>query len=382
MLLQFVRKNPLLVLRHANFLNVDQNVVNMIVELDCLDIPEAEIVTAIEKWAEQQCINASCSPDRENKRSVIGPDILSKLRFLAVSQEEFVKGPAFSDSKDKGLLTLEESYAILMNIIVPGSYPMPDGFSSESRPRKLAILRCVRNVQVPVPPTGFAPGGFITPPTRNVAPHVTVINPIMALASPAPSATTGWKNFSLEIKVDHPIVLYGIHVPTLGDLVAASSRPLMKEYFVSFTVTVLDASGIPISNAAFAGNVAYGSEVDIYLKESIILQKNISYKIQLNTCSPYFFSKKLSTVEDCPPVKFTFKDMAYISTMPAAPSVCNTGMKQETTGVFGMKQEAMAAPSIFGMKQEGTAAPSVFNTGMKQETHCSFVTQLIYSVLV
>jgi len=345
LLLQFVRKNPLLVLKHANFLNVDQNVVNLIVELDCLDVPEAEIVTAIEKWAEQQCINASCSPDRENKRSVIGPDILSKLRFLAVSQEEFVKGPAFADAKDKGLLTLEESYAILMNIIVPGSYPMPDGFSSESRPRKLAKLRCVRKLQVPVPPTGFAPGGFTTPPpTMLCSPFTNTIDRVVALASPSQSATLGGKNFSLDIKVDHPIVLYGIQVPTLWFPVAAGPKPLMKEYDESFIVTVLDASGTPISHTVFAGKIAYGSAVDINLKESIILQKNVGYKVQVYTSNTYFLSKKLSTVEDCPPVKFTFKDTAKVGTIPAA--------------------------------------PSIFNTGMKQETDCAFVTQLIYSVWV
>jgi len=345
LLLQFVRKNPLLVLRHQNFLNVDQNVVNMIVELDCLDVPEAEIVMAIEKWAEQQCVNASCSPDRENKRSVIGPDILSKLRFLAVSQEEFVKGPAFSDSKDKGLLTLEESYAILMNIIVPGSYPMPDGFSSESRPRKLAKLRCIRKVQVPVPPTGFAPGGFTTPPPSMLcSPYTNTIDRVVALASPSQSATLGGKNFSLDIKVDHPIVLYGIQVPTLWFPVAAGPKPLMKEYDESFIVTVLDATGTPISHTVFTGKIAYGSAVDINLKESIILQKNVNYKVQVYTSNTYFLSKKLSTVEDCPPVKFTFKDTAKVGTIPAA--------------------------------------PSVFNTGMKQETDCAFITQLIYSVWV
>jgi len=345
LLLQFVMRNPLLVLRHANFLNVDQNVVNMIVELDCLDVPEAEIVMAIEKWAEQQCINASCSPDRENKRSVIGPDILSKLRFLAVSQAAFVKGPAFSGSEDKGLLTLEESYAILMNIIVPGSYAMPDGFSSERRARKLAKLRCVRKLQVPVPPTGFAPGGFTTPlPCMMFSPFTNTIDQTMAFASPPQSATLGGKNFSLDIKVDHPVVLYGIQVTTLRFPVATHPKPLINEYDEYFTVTVLDAFGTTISHTVFVSKIAIGSAVDINLTKPIILQKNVSYKIQVDTNNIYFLRDKLSTVEDCPPVKFTFKDTAKVTTIQA-------------TG-------------------------SVFNTGVKEETDCAFVTQLIYSVWV
>jgi len=333
----------------------------MIVELDCLDVPEAEIVMAIEKWAEQQCINASCSTDREKKRSVIGPDILSKLHFLDISQEEFVKGPAFSDSKDKGLLTLEESYAILMNIIDPGSYPMPDGFSSESRPRKLAKLRCVRKLQVPVPPTGFAPGGFTTPPPPMFSsPFTNTMDQVVALSSPSQSATLGGKNFSLDMKVDHPIVLYGIQVPTLRSPVATRRKPVIKEYDESFTVTVLGAFGTTISHTVFAGKIAHGSAVDINLKEPIILQKNVSYEIQVSTNNTYFLSKKLSTVEDCTPVKFTFKDTAKVRTC--------------TPLEFTFKDTA----------EIGTipVATSLFGTGLKQETDCAFITQLIYSVCV
>jgi hypothetical protein len=345
MLLQFVRKNPSLVLAHKNFQNVDQNVVNMIVELDCLDVPEAEILNAVEKWAEQQCLKASYLPDRDNKRSAIGRDILSKLRFLAVTQEEFVKGPAFSTTNDKGLLTLEESYAILMNITVPGSYPMPTGFSVDSRPRKLAKLRCIRKIQMAVPPTGFTPGGFTTPPPSMLSsPFPNALDRVVALASPSQTATSGGKNFSLEITVDHPIILYGIQVPTLWFPVAGGPKGLQKEYDESFIVTVLDISGTPISHTVFAAKIAYGSAIDIILKESIILQKNVCYKVQVYTSNTYFLSKKLCLVEECPPVKFTFKDTAKIG--------------------------ALSAPS------------SIFSAGLKQETECGFVTQLIYSLWV
>lgn len=339
---KFIRKNPTLVLRHPNFPNVDRSVVNMIVELDCLDVPEIEILNAVEKWSEQQCLKASYPPDRENKRSAIGPEVLSKLRFLAVSQQDFVKGPAYSTSNDKGLLTLEESYAILMNITVPGSYPLPDGFNAESRPRKLAKLRCVRKIQMPVPPTGFTPGGFSTPPPMVGSPFINTLDRIVALASPSQTANLGGKNFSLDVKVDHPIVLYGIQVPTLWFPIATAPKPMSKEYDESFIVTVLDTSGTPISHTVFAGKISYGSVIDINLKESIILQKNVGYKIQVYTSNTYFLSKKLCSVEDCPPVKFTFKDTAKVGAI---------------------------SPAV-----------TMFNTGLKQETDCGFVTQLIYSI--
>lgn len=344
MLLQFMRKNPSLILAHKNFQNVDKNVVNMIVELDCLDVPEVEILKAVEKWAEQQCLKASYPPDRDNKRSAIGRDILSKLRFLAVSQEEFVKGPAFSGTNDKGLLTLEESYAILMNITVPGSYPMPNGFSIDSRPRKLAKLRCIRKIQVSALHAAFTPGGFTTPPPTMMSPFTNTLDRVVALASPSQTATIGGKNFSLDVKVDHPIVLYGIQVPTLWFPVAAGPKAMQKEYDESFIVTVLDMSGTPLSHTVLATKIAYGSAIDINLKESIILQKNVTYRVQIYTTNTYFLSKKLCLVEECPPVKFTFKDTAKVGTIP---------------------------PSA-----------SLFTSSMKQETDCGFVTQLIYSVWV
>jgi hypothetical protein len=207
----------------------------------------------------------------------------------------------------------------------------------------LAKLRCVRKLQVPVPPTGFAPGGFTTPRSKILGSHFTRSRDQGTIfGSSSQSTTHEGKYFSLDIKVDHPIVLYGIHAPTLCSPVVTLGKPPMKEYDESFTVTVLDDFRTTISQTEFFGKIACGS--DINLKKPIILQKNVSYKIQVSTNNTYFLSKKLSTVEDCPPVKFTFKDTVKVGSKSAA--------------AFG------------------------FNTGMEQETDCAFITELIYSVLV
>ncbi|XP_021940014.1 BTB/POZ domain-containing protein 6-B-like isoform X4 [Zootermopsis nevadensis] len=322
---KFVSKNPSLVLKHANFPNVDWNIVNMIVELDWLDVPEIEILRAVEKWAEHQCLKVNDLPDRDNKRSAIGPVILSKLRFLAVSREEFVKGAAFSTTSDKGLLTLEESYAILMNLTVPVSYPMPDGISGDGNSRMLAKLRCIRKIQATSSLSLFTPGGFRSPrPTVFDSSFNNTLDQVVALASPSQTTNFGSKNFSLDIKVDHPIVLYGIQVPTL--LSATGAKPFANEYDESFVVTVLDVFGTPISRTVFSGKISYGSVIDISLKESIILQKNASYKVQVYTSNVYFLSKKLHSKEDCPPVKFTFTDAITVDTLePSSPLFRDVG---------------------------------------------------------
>jgi hypothetical protein len=171
------------------------------------------------------------------------------------------------------------------------------------------------------------------------SPYTNTTDQVVAHASPSLSAPPGGKNFSLDIKVDHPIVLHGIQVPTLCFPVATRRKPLVKEYDESFTVTVLDAFGTTISHTVFVGKFVHGSAVDINLKQPIILQKNVSYEIQVSTKNTYFLKERLRTVEDCPPVKFMFKDKAK-------------------------------------------ANASLFNTGMTQETDCAFVKQLIYSFCV
>ena len=52
-------------------------------------------------------------------------NIVGDIRFLAMKPEEFASSPALS-----GILTQEESFAILMNLNNPGGWPMPLHFSS------------------------------------------------------------------------------------------------------------------------------------------------------------------------------------------------------------------------------------------------------------
>lgn len=59
----------------------------------------------------------------------MGDTVVGQLRFLALSPEEFCKGPAKS-----GLLTRDECYAVFMNMAIPGIVALPKGS---------VALRCV-----------------------------------------------------------------------------------------------------------------------------------------------------------------------------------------------------------------------------------------------
>lgn len=58
----------------------------------------------------------------ENVRACMGDTVVGQLRFLALSPEEFCKGPAKS-----GLLTRDECYAVFMNMAIPGIVALPKG---------------------------------------------------------------------------------------------------------------------------------------------------------------------------------------------------------------------------------------------------------------
>ncbi|XP_049815840.1 BTB/POZ domain-containing protein 1-like isoform X1 [Schistocerca nitens] len=323
---KFIRKHPLAILRHDNFIKVDANIVLLMVDLDCFDVPEIDIYTAVDKWAEHQCEKVNIAADRNNKREVIGSDILRKLRFLALNKEQFVEKVAYTtENSTTCLLSIEESYAVLMNMTVPGCYPMPTGFTVDNKPRKLSKLRCIRKVQ----PISAQPpyASYNTPPytSPTTFPHMAVV----AMPTASPSGNLGGKNFSLEIRVDFPIMLFGIQVPTL--LFPSQQGPLgPRDYDESFIVTVLDSSGSPISHTVYSGKVPYGSAFDISLKDPVLLQKNAGYKIQIYTSNTYFLCRKLSNIEHCPPVKFTFKDSTKVAPPNTNPMFVTSNMKQDS----------------------------------------------------
>lgn len=61
-------------------------------------------------------------------------DVISKIRFLTLTAEEFTGGPALSD-----LLTSEEKLAIAMNITKPGVISLPPRINPFVGPRRVVI---------------------------------------------------------------------------------------------------------------------------------------------------------------------------------------------------------------------------------------------------
>ena len=110
-----------------------------------LNVNELGLFNAVHRWSEKH--------DTQDVQQV-----LKHLRFLTMKPEEFSGGPAVS-----GLLTKEQAFAILTNILSPDKcLPLPDNFSISRVTRNLrAVLsepdpisgrsRCIRHHEVQVP---------------------------------------------------------------------------------------------------------------------------------------------------------------------------------------------------------------------------------------
>lgn len=87
-----------------------------ILERDTLDVREALIYSTIERWSNRECKRCHLELSQENRRSVLGEDILFSVRYLLMSQEEFCSGPMSGNLLSKAeMMTL---FAYIQNLPV------------------------------------------------------------------------------------------------------------------------------------------------------------------------------------------------------------------------------------------------------------------------
>ncbi|XP_077490438.1 BTB/POZ domain-containing protein 6-like [Amblyomma americanum] len=96
-----------------------------------INVPEFSVMRAIHAWALNQCLVAIRENGEEKSVRHFMQPFFSKMRFLALTAEEFVSGP-----NQWGALTAQEARTLLCNIIKKDSLPLPNGFCSLNCPRK------------------------------------------------------------------------------------------------------------------------------------------------------------------------------------------------------------------------------------------------------
>lgn len=125
-----LRADSLSVLSSKGFESCSEYTVHYILDR-VTNVPEFSVMRAMHAWALNQYVKA-LKDDGEEKsiRQVMQP-FFSKLRFLALTAQEFVSGP-----NQWGVLNDQEARALLSNIIKKGSLPLPNGFCSLNCSRK------------------------------------------------------------------------------------------------------------------------------------------------------------------------------------------------------------------------------------------------------
>ena len=78
------------VIKPENFCDIDGSLLSDFLKRDTLHISEIELFHAVLKWTENQCKKRELEVTEVNRKSVLG-DAIYHLRFLAMSQDEFLQ---------------------------------------------------------------------------------------------------------------------------------------------------------------------------------------------------------------------------------------------------------------------------------------------------
>lgn len=118
-----LRTQGVSVLNSRAFISCSAQTVNYILD-NVWNVAENGLVSIVYRWATTQCVGKGVVGDRlpEMVGECMRP-LLPKLRFLALTADEFVRGP-----NTWRIMTDAEALAILGNIVAKGSMPLPAGF--------------------------------------------------------------------------------------------------------------------------------------------------------------------------------------------------------------------------------------------------------------
>lgn len=133
--LQVLKNDAFSVLNSESFIDSRDSTVESILKV-ISGVPESCIFLAIRKWAEEKCRKSLSSGETSLELPAVIRPFLPKLRFLALTPQEYVKGPGTWN-----VLEDQEDFAILRNIIVRGSVPLPSWVCTDDTARGLLLFK-------------------------------------------------------------------------------------------------------------------------------------------------------------------------------------------------------------------------------------------------
>ena len=112
------------------FFTLERSLVESVVKKKILNVKEAELFKAVDRWATQEIQRQGLSPDGETKRRIIGEELLNAIRFPLMSQKEFL-----AVVPDSNILTTKEIVDLMKHYNSMLTWPLQ--FSASPRTRRV-----------------------------------------------------------------------------------------------------------------------------------------------------------------------------------------------------------------------------------------------------
>ena len=115
------------------FVTLDRSLVESVVKKKVLNVKEAELFKAVDRWVTKEIERQGLIPDGETKRRIIGEELLNAIRFPLMSQKEFLS------VVPNNILTTKEIFDLLKHY--NGMLTSPLQFSASPRTRRVGTCR-------------------------------------------------------------------------------------------------------------------------------------------------------------------------------------------------------------------------------------------------
>ena len=113
------------------FVTLDRSLVESVVKKKLLNVKEAELFKAVDRWATKEIERQGLIPSGETKRKIIGEELLNAIRFPLMSQREFLAVVA-----DSNILTTKEIVDLMKHYNSMLTSPLQ--FSASPRTRRVS----------------------------------------------------------------------------------------------------------------------------------------------------------------------------------------------------------------------------------------------------
>ena len=114
----------------VEFLTLERSLVECVVKKEVLNVKEAELFKAVDRWATKEIERQGLNPDGETKRRIIGEELLNAIRFPLMSQKEFL-----AVVPDSNILTTKEIVDLMKHYNSMLTSPLQ--FSASPRTRRV-----------------------------------------------------------------------------------------------------------------------------------------------------------------------------------------------------------------------------------------------------